>query len=354
MLFYLLFPIVIVVLAFMGKNKPQYGYFAIILLFLFSVFRGDNVGVDTMNYQDEGNLEYIGYNLDVNSGDNFELLYILLMRYIYQAGISPRMIITFFSIITMLFLYLGLKRFRINLAAGASFFILLNFYYDSFNVARQVTAISILIYATSFLMEKGNKRYLFFIWLSMAAMFHFSTISGVIFWFADKITLEKKKVFLFMLIFSVICLVLPLNDLLLSITAKMGIANHYIGYLTEYEIQQISIFGAIFKFVVSFILLYVFISMNKRKKTNWLDNLFILSLLFTFFLTYSNMVTKRLIMNFSFIQIIYLSSFYFSNRKFLKYDFITLIAFLLLMYYDSFTYSSNLGKSGYYMQLNIF
>ena len=357
MAFYIVFPLFLIVMAFWGRKNPHVGKIVVLLMLFFSMFRGEYVGVDTAHYMDETSIRYWGADYELSDGLNFELVYIYLMRLLYSYGLSPRYVIAFYSVITILFLYLALKRFKVNVAAGALFFYLLTFYLQSFNAARQMAAVSLLLYATSFLLEEGAQKWKFWLWFTLATFTHTSAFLAIVMWFADRVQFNKKNIGIFVVVFCAIALVVPLYNIVTNILELFGSEFRYAKYGADidYEIQDLTILGIMFKLIVALLLYVVFLDKRHDKKTDWLDNLLLLSMIVTSLFNYSDQVTKRVVYNFTIIQCPYLAMYFFdkSNKNTSKKRVIFWM-FVIMLMYEAIGFSFNLGKSGYYLEFNLF
>jgi len=158
------------------KFKRNY---LIFLSFLFPVLLGSlryGVGTDYSNYVILFNnfsklpLEQFIYS----NANNIEPGLYVVARI---ANIFPYAINLYFGLITfgtLFFLYLGLRRFRISYLPIALLLYYLMLFPISFNAVRQMLAVSIFFYATSFIYQKKLFKYVCLILL--AALFHKSAI----------------------------------------------------------------------------------------------------------------------------------------------------------------------------------
>ena len=141
-LWYYLFPLVITFITLYGYRKKKTSILVLLLLLFFSMFRGDNVGNDTMRYMDGDyittraedlssfNSNLASFDLGEDIGRNLELGSLLLNYVVYKTNSSTRVILYVYALITMLFLFFSLKRLGINIAIGMMFYVLLTLYFD--------------------------------------------------------------------------------------------------------------------------------------------------------------------------------------------------------------------------------
>ena len=125
-------------------------------LFVIAAGRGESVGIDTVNYYQNGFSSAYG-------GENhqFEVVFVGICDLIRVLGLNPRWCIYVLSAVTMSFLYAAARRFRVNPLFALLFFVLFSYYMHSLNIARQTAACSILLYAYSFLFSdfrRGRRK----------------------------------------------------------------------------------------------------------------------------------------------------------------------------------------------------
>lgn len=78
------------------------------------------------------------------------------------------------SLLTIIFFYLGLKRYAVKYPALVYLLFLLIIFPVTFNAVRQGVAMSICFYALSFVMKRDFRRY--FIWIVVASLFHTTSL----------------------------------------------------------------------------------------------------------------------------------------------------------------------------------
>ncbi len=195
-----------------SKHSIIGGLLIITFLFFISAGRGEGVGIDTINY----------YNNVFNSieGENhsFEVLFMWISGFIRENSLNPRWCIYVLSFVTFFFLYVSARRYKVRLVYVCLFYLLFNLYAHSFNIARQMTACSILLYAYSFLLvDSGDKCHnsiivnvlKFFVFVLLAASFHIGAIIGVIgllvyFFHIEKIGSNPILISLLLVVFFII------------------------------------------------------------------------------------------------------------------------------------------------------
>lgn len=333
MAWYYLFPLFILLLATMWYKKPKVGILIILLFTFFSMFRGDDVGNDTMNNMNETSLQYRA-SLDLSDidgesiGRTAELFYLLLVRFVVNNGFPPRAIIFLFSIITFLFLYLAFRKYNVNVGLACLFYFLSNHYLFSFSGARQMAAISILLFASSYLFEEGKKHYLFFLWVLIASLMHLSSISFIIVYPLRFVKFNKSGMLIFLTLVFLFFSFVPFD--MSGILSHLGMFDFSDRYADEadYSGTGLSVFGFLFKGLLFACSMFVFMTRNKEKKTDLSDNLFLFSVFITCVLSLASMATNRVRYIFTIYQCVYYADYFIRNNKIRKGN--ASVAYLLL------------------------
>lgn len=321
MAWYYLFPLFILVLVAQGYKKPWVGVAIIVLFTFFSMFRGDDVGNDTMNNMNENSLMYRA-SLDLSDidddslGRSAELFYLLLVRFVVNNGFPPRAIIYLFSLVTFLFLFLAFKRYHVNVGLACLFYFLSNHYLFSFSGARQMAAISILLFASSFLFEEGKKKYLFFVWTLVATLMHLSSIAFIIVYPLRYLKINKTAALLFLSVVFLFFSFIPFD--MGSLLSRFGMFDFSDRYASEadYAGEGLSIFGLTFKALLFALSMFVFMTRNKETKTDLSDNLFLFSVFVTCVLSLASMATNRARYIFTIYQCVYYADYFIRNNQF--------------------------------------
>ncbi len=319
MAFYYIFPVFVLIVSLLGNKKEWVGIALFMLMLFFSMFRGDNVGTDTMNYLEGTGARYYQFlESDISSigSTKFELLFFGLNYLIIQNDLSPRVVIYVFSIITFVFLFLSAKRFHVNTSFVAVFYIFLNYYYWSFNVSRQLTALSICLFAISYLNTNEKKRYLFFLWIIIASLIHNAAITLIVVYFFKNIKVDRKLALIVTAFLYVSMVIIPVTPIMLIILKNLGfVYTDDYGVGGTFKETGMTVIGFIYQLINGFLLLVFYKIRSTEKRTDFLDILFLLSLVVTALLVHGNLGTWRLTLNFTIIQCLYLSSCYEKKQQ---------------------------------------
>lgn len=155
------------------------------------------IGTDYFNY------EYIYNKIDNGEEIETEPLYWLInyIVSIFNGGLNWVLAIS--SFIFVAFTYKSFK--KDNLIIGV-FFSYLMLYSDSYNAVRQVIAVSISLFATSFLLKKHkNGTFIFLILIGFGALFHFSCVFSILVLLLLRIKIPRGlsiSIFIFFWFFS--------------------------------------------------------------------------------------------------------------------------------------------------------
>lgn len=355
---YYIFPIIILLINLLFFKKKSTGICIALIMLFFSMFRGDHVGNDTLNYMSDQRIRERGYDLDIsldgffeNIGNRIEFIDILINRLIFNYSLDPRCIIYIYSIITISVLYIALKRIKSKVSFALLLYILLCAYYFSFSASRQMASVSILFYGITFLLSKHKDTLRFLLCYFVSFLIHSSSIFFLPLCFVHNIRmLNRKKCAIFVFIFAVVYL--GLNISILPLALKLLNIDYFVNTILEYgdEVSH-SFFKRIMDIIKYVPFVYVFYkrklyssNMNSRIITTdiW-DMLFLIS----FVVVVICAPLPGLISRFSYIFVVYLCAYtakFFSLKFNLKY--FSVWAAIMISHIGAFGVNSL--NSGYY------
>lgn len=354
-LWYYIFPLFVFFIAAFYREKKWSGILIILLMLFFSMFRGDMVGTDTLSYMERTHMTAtvfptISAALDLG---RYELLYYAVCVFIDTHNLSPRLLIWFFSIITLLFIYLGCKRFKVNLALFLSIYVFLSIYLLSFNIARQCMAVSICFYGVSYLIETGKKKYYFFLWILIAALFHNSSVFTILLYPISLLKMDRRLLGTIVYLVSIVGCLFPLTDLVFGNLEFLGFeryADSY-GYRGSYKIQESSIVGKLYNFFMLTIYFYAYIISSKQKKTNIQDYLLLFAMIGTgLFASETSLAIFRVKIYFTIFLCLFLTRFFNAVGKDSNK---TIIWFILSALWYFFLARASSEFAPYYMQFTL-
>lgn len=329
------------------------GIVTLISLFFILTFRSATVGTDTETYINHFYHKYI-HNGDFSFAQ-VEVGYDMLVKFLRIINSDGYGIITSLSIITFLFLILSFKKLKVDLAYGLCFYVLLGFYFYAFNGARQLAAISILLYTYTLIVTRDKKfKILFFLILSVS--FHKSTL------FFFPLIFVPNKVMSYSLVKLLVCI-----SFIMFWTGAEFLTNligYYLGDLyNNYsdifeESSSTSISGKLYYSLILIAQLFIY-EQTKNSVNSRLVNLYVLSL--CMFLLFKNMhpYLNRILFNITIIQVVYYALFFYnyklnSNNKRVIFTSSLFILFILLFYGQYSVLLNNVGEIIPYSLRNIF
>ncbi len=299
--------------------KPTKGavlFFALVL-FVISAGRGINVGIDTINYYQNGFSSLFG-------GENhqYEVVFVGLCDFIRTTGLNPRCCLYLLSAVTVFFICAASRRFKTNTTLVLFFFLLLNYFTHSLNIARQMAACSILLYADSFIFaNKGNASskktdhrsrdvVLFLVFVLLAASFHVGAILGVVALLSFVIHFEKRSnnpMVISIILISFFAIIQIGRGVLLS--RSMGLLRTiavYDSIGSETTGTSLSVFGFLYRSIAYFFYGYALVYL-KKDSNHKLCNFFLVSLVIRIVLSAFYGSILRLGFYFSLIDIVVFS-----------------------------------------------
>lgn len=222
----------------------------VFILASLNYFRDYSIGTDTWNY-----VQYFDILDDVSYGDvsnvssSYRIEYVFLFISKVLIDIFPNYHYVFF-IYSLFVYYLILSAFlklKLNIILLAvSLFSIFPIYFYTFNILRQVVALSLVIYSLTFLFK--NRNLSFFSTIVFASLFHFPSLICFIFYFLFNYSrfFIRNLIWLGGLIFTLIYLLLT-------------IFNSYLGkYVYYFSIEDyskpfsmVSLFLHFFIFIIS-------------------------------------------------------------------------------------------------------
>ena len=356
--FYVIFTLLMGLVVLAGWKGKRMSLFLLILLFFLSAFRGERVGNDTLNYMDANSIQYRGTvltdfsNIEYGElGNQVEILNNLVCKVIYEGGLNTRWIIYFYSFVTFLFLVLSFKRYRVSLSYGLVFYVLLSFFFYSLTAARQLTAVSILLYAYSFLQCQDKRRFRFFLWVIVASLIHSFSIFFVVFYLVRLLPKPSEAYGLVIFVASLLAVAVEI-DFVSQLSVSMDI-EHISDYVSEFGSGNRNLFGKLESWVVVAFMYFFYYNATKHPDVNRnkvVDNLYLLSMLFYAALTNYPGLIGRIHYDLSIIQCVFLASYIGAgNRKITSIEKVAYLLFVFICMYINNDFETSLRSSYYLM-----
>lgn len=294
-----------------NRNKLLFGVNFLILL-VYAGYRGIDVGTDTLNYS---------YHFDlVSSGIvlSHEYLWYVLNKVVYLSGGTFQTVLIVSSVLTLFpVFYVSYKRSPYPILS-IFFYVVLYYYFYSFNIIRQCIAMSFCLLSFYLLdEEKEIKAYVVF---ALSILFHTSSIIAL-----PALVLIKKKIYINNNL-SYLILVISFGVGLFFGGSVTGLMQKFL--YSNYSIdKEFNLLGTSLLLVIinGF---YFFISSMVRDRNNWFT-------LYFLFILFSNLTVRIPFANrFVFYYGITLIIFYplFLNENKLSYKFQMILLILLIGY----------------------
>lgn len=351
--------------------KGKMGIFLLFLLFVLAAFRGEKVGHDTIKYM---NISYIAswaeeasissFSFD-DLGTKVEILSGLMYKTIATFKLNTRFVLVFYAFVMMLFLYLACRKFKVNVAYTIAFFVFFGFFFYSLSASRQFCAISVILYAMSFLQDNEKKRNLFWVWLIVAVFIHSFSIICFFLYYVNKLPRYNKKIGLIMFVLSLFVVIKKI-DFLEKVSLLLNV-NHISYYMNLYGDYQEFSMVRLMGYWIEISCLYYFFYRKKKLDFNLIsidngeykydkkyqlytvDYIYLFSMfIYAFLFSYDGLI-GRVRYNFAIIQCVYLASYFMRkplNMRSIDMLFFTMLFLLRIAKNSAFV---NSLESNYYI-----
>jgi len=321
MVLYLFLVLFLLIGSFLKQDKKIF-ILSFLIMLLIGGLRGISVGTDTINYKDL----YSGVELK-----GFEVGYYYLNDYIISHGYNFQIMI-FISMLLCLFpVFFVSSKLSSRPLLSVTLYVLLYFYFNSFNVMRQSIAISLFFLALYFYHKNNKSGYI--ISIIVAALFHTTALIVLVIYPFYKIHIHK---FIYIILILVSFFVGALNIFPL-ILQKFDIGELYKVYL-EVSLGSATSFSFT-RLLLNMWLLYLIISGNHNDL--FLKNFFIGVFLLNIF-SFSP-VLARISQYFLLAQIIVIPNLMLSHSYKYQRNF-QVIGVLYAIIVFAFLISSNVGE----------
>lgn len=335
---YLLVYLIVVGFAFFISLKNRFSeilnpiFFTFIIAAFSSLFilRDFSIGIDTYTYaeifSDVIKMSEFSSLISYAVIYSLEVGFILLVYLLGKIG-GVYFIFTFFSILIYLNYIFILNKIKINpVIYFMSFFSFYGVYLWSFNILRQMVAVSLVALGTVYLLENKNK--FFFVLVFLASLIHYSALLCLIFYLVKRyfdIFYRFRYLFMFLIIF-------------LSKVGLVLISSYYPrydDYATESNVESVSIALLLF-YLVTYLLNDLFGKMIQQYSYYFK----FLTVIFSFYIALqasflingiSNYGTTRIVIYFLWPSVL-IWAIFFKNIKDSNFRFIVNILFCIFMF----------------------
>lgn len=356
--FYVIFTLLMVVLLF-SKKRPSrsMGIFITIFLFFLSAFRGEKVGHDTANYT---NLSYINQRAessltslkDFSDFDtSIELISNFINKIVVLLGLNGQWVVIFYAFIMMVFMYQSCKRLKLNATYPLALFIVLGLFFFSLSACRQICAVSVIMYAMTFLKKDERRNKLFILWMLVATMIHSMSFICLPLYLIRILpsNLSYRKLGWIILVMSLLLTIVKID--FLNQMSVLAHSEHLSDYMSNYgENNSFSMISIVACWIETSCFSFYFFYKKKNdidKSITTYDYIFLFSIILSAALLQYDGLVARVKYNFTIIQCFYLA-YVFSNKRNKSFTFncVTLI-FLFLRVMKNYSFEVAL-ESDYY------
>lgn len=318
--FYVVLTVILAILLMFNREYSlKTGLFISVLLCFLSAFRGEKVGHDTASYID---IAYIQQRADSSLGSlsdftdidtSVEFIANALSSIVCHLGLNGRWMIVFYAIIMIVFMYMSCKRLNVSPTYTMAFFVVLGFYFYSLSACRQICAVSVIMYAMTYLNEEDRSSRYFFLWIVVAAMIHSMSFICLPLYFVRKLPqyISYRTLGWSFFVISLFLTLVKIDFLnQLSILAS---SDHLSSYLEEYGQSSTSLSSIAGCWIETGCLFYFFMLkkyMDEDEQMTVFDYLFLISMLISAALLQYDGLVARVKYNVIIMQCYYLASLF--------------------------------------------
>lgn len=233
-----------------------------------------NVGRDFLSY------ERVYYNIK-NFG-SLEIGYLWLNKLLNYFDIPFVGLNVCMALLTFIFLIKAISKMTVDYTLSIYLYISLFFFYHAMNQTRQGLAISIGLYAISFLSEGRNKRFIF--WILIGSLFHASILIMIPLIFLCDVSVDKKMVTVYL---SVPLIFIAGYGLVLKL---ISYTKYSIYIRSNYDMRGLwsTIANLLVRIIMIIIVMILMKNTRKSKKENSLLHMAFLCTIFQVMAIYSS------------------------------------------------------------------
>lgn len=205
----------------LNAERLAVGALIVLIVSLFCGLRAMSVGTDTQSIYYP--YYYVAYCLQNRGYEGTEIGFYLVIRLGYLLFRSYTGVLVFVSFLTTLFFFAGLARYqdRVNLPLCMLLFLVFLFF-PSFNIMRQMLAVSVVVFALRFLEEERAAPYL--VWVAAAALVHNSAVVALV---LLAVQLSRRRRGLFCAFLAALCCLPLLLSPAMALAEKIPFLSRY-------------------------------------------------------------------------------------------------------------------------------
>ena len=319
------------------KRNTIIMWYNIFILSLIAGFRDTTIGADTFSYYllygyiAENNVDYIepgwyflNYVVNKIAGDN-----------------SYNLLLWLVSLLTLLPIGYIAKKNTPNPSLALFLYYSLYAYLHSFNIMRQMLAISFVLLSYFYLERDNIKKYI--ILLIIAISIHYTALFSLIILFVRKIEISKYRIYFF-------CFVSLILGFILNSSFFSVFAGKYANYLSssQYGFRDLSISNFILTILLNILFIFIFLTYRKIWKKNLFMKIYFIGIIILN-LTSQLALGTRLILYFTLIQCFIFPSYFLHNR--IKEKFIIrllIVCYVFIFFLKILLLGNEPGTNGVY------
>ena len=253
-LYYIIVLLILFSIIIKNKLGKCIGWIVFVLMAYMTMFRGDNVGTDTMNY--------LRYNAEHRIEEYFVTGIVSL---IFTGTFNERAVIYATCFVTYFFAFLNIRKYKIDVRYFCLFFFIYSFFAMGLNISRQIAAIVIVANFLPYIFDKSKKKsLLFFVGCILGAGFHISSLLLVYLYVLRFVKISNKNdgLIIFLLGSAILLNILPMASIMQKFLPNIY-ADEYSGDFQRNE--GVSIIGYIYRLFTLGIYAYIYKYLSYRK-----------------------------------------------------------------------------------------
>ena len=307
---YLLLLLMGIVLGFIVKfmpfreNKQNIIYLSVyfVLMLLVACLRSESVGADTWKY-----LRYYNYCTEqefsiivdyANEPNVFEYGFVLLSRISAFLGLDNTMYLVLIASIIYIPTLIYIYKYSQNKILSIVLYNCLQFYGLSLSAFRQMIAISILLMAVKYILNRDKIRWILSVFMAMS--FHLTAFCMMPFYWFNNTKINKKKLMYF-IIGEILCVCLgPICSHYISSIPVLGIIfEMHIGYNSAFSLPDVVIL------LLINLIVFLMVTQTKMKK-NTIESLSVYIVMAAALVIIASFFTGNIMKRFNMYYLIYL------------------------------------------------
>lgn len=178
----------------------------IAIFVIFFTLRDISVGVDTTSYRKI--YKYLQSHKDFQTLKNFDIFYSILNIVCYEICPDFTFLLLVVSVIMFTNFVISIIKLSGNRPISMAIFVGIGFYAQTFNMLRQMMAISFVMIGLVFLI-KSKHKWLYFVFVGIATLFHITALVCVLIYLLYVMKLNKTSLIVIAVLTIIGCFVFP-------------------------------------------------------------------------------------------------------------------------------------------------